>query len=106
MARSDNVSWQEYGYLKLDAISETSLANRSKFNFTKITPTKFIKVSKLVAKEECVVAECGLSMTTIEGDEVIISTASAPGAVSVKAEFYNGKYEPEFAHDDLDVVPI
>lgn len=99
-------SWQEYGYLKLDITDENLLGSRDKFNFREITPVAFTKISKLVNNEDDVVAECGLIMTTEKEQQVVISTAPAPGAVTIKAEFYDGEYDPEIPFEDLNELPM
>ncbi|MCB4434618.1 hypothetical protein LHL20_00010 [Alteromonas sp. McT4-15] len=103
---SDSKSWQEYGYLKLEIIEEKLLSNRDKFNFCKLKPISFSKVFMLVNEEDDVVAECGLLLTNDQDEQVLISTSPAPGAISVKAEFYDGEYEPEVFIDDLRVLPL
>ncbi|CAB0150933.1 hypothetical protein PSI9734_01372 [Pseudidiomarina piscicola] len=106
VASAGNGDWQEYGFLKLDITDESSLGSRDKFNFREITPIAFTKVSKLVNNEDDVVAECGLLMTTEEEKQVVISTAPAPGAVTVKAEFYDGEYDPEILFEDLQQTKL
>jgi hypothetical protein len=106
VASAGDGSWQEYGYLKLDITDENSLGSRDKFNFKEITPIAFTKVSKLVSNEDDVVAECGLLITTEQEKQVLISTAPSPGAVTVKAEFYDGEYDPEILLEDLSEQPI
>lgn len=99
-------SWREYGYLKLDITDENLLGSRDKFNFREITPITFTKISKLVNNEDDVIAECGLLMITEEEKQVVISTAPAPGAVTVKAEFYDGEYDPEIPFEDLNELTM
>ena len=106
VANADDDSWKEYGYLKLDITNEKSLVCRDKFDFTEITPLSFIKVAKLVNHEDDVVAECGLLLTTEQKKQIVISTAPSPGAVTVKAEFYDGKYNPESFLEDLNELPM
>ena len=101
---SDSKSWQEYGYLKLEIIEEKLLSNRDKFNFCKLNPISFSKAFILVNEEDDVAAECGLLLTNEQDEQFLISTSPAPGAISVKAEFYDGEYEPEIFIDDLKVL--
>ena len=106
VASAGDGSWQEYGYLKLDITDEHLLGSRDKFNFREITPVEITNISKLVNNEDDVVAECGLLMTTEEGQQDVISTAPSPGAVTVKAEFYDGEYESEIPLENLNELPM
>lgn len=106
VSSSGTGDWQEYGYLKLDITDESELGCRDKFNFRALEPIVFSKVVKLINEEDGVSAECGLLLATEERKQVLISTAPAPGAVTVKAEFNDGEYDPEIPFEDTIERPI
>ncbi|RUO62271.1 hypothetical protein [Pseudidiomarina insulisalsae] len=106
VSTSGSGGWQEYGYLKLNIVDESELDSRDKFNFCALEPIVFSQVAKLVNEEDDVSAECGLLLTTDDGKQVLISTAPAPGAVTVKAEFNSGEYDPEILLEDTIQRPI
>jgi hypothetical protein len=106
VASAGDGGWQEYGYLKLDITDENSLSSRDKFDFRGISPITLTRVSKLVNNEDDVLAECGLLIITEQETQVLITTAPSPGAVSVKAEFYDGEYDPEVLFENLREQPM
>lgn len=52
-------------------------------------------LSLLINVEDNIEAECGIVLYSSEGRQVNVSTAPAPGAVSVLAPFSSDVYKPE-----------
>jgi hypothetical protein len=89
-------SWREYGYLKCEVKQTKDIKDPSDvFEFSSIKAFKVEKIFLLINKEDDVIAECGITFQCQKGNEIIISTAPSPGAISVNADFNQGAFLPE-----------
>lgn len=88
--------WEEFGYLKCELVSDKDKRDPNDiFNRVGIKKMPIESISLLINVDKDVEAECGIVLHSSEGHEVIVSTAPAPGAVSVLAPFNSDEYKPE-----------
>ncbi|SUI78374.1 hypothetical protein [Shewanella baltica] len=90
---ASSTGWKEYGYLRVDF--KPIEYNKDVLTYTAIEPIDISSLDVLVNEEDDVVAECGLILLGKNKREIIISTAPAPGAVSIRSDFSSLGYTPE-----------
>ncbi|MEI8603208.1 hypothetical protein P4S55_22235 [Shewanella sp. PP-Sp27a-2] len=101
---TSSTGWKEYGYLRVDL--NPIECNKDVLKYTAIEPMNISSLDILINEEDDVISECGLILRDRNNREIVISTAPAPSAVSIRADFNTLGYKPEILFEQCRIKKI
>jgi hypothetical protein len=88
--------WQEVGSINIKVVAQEQLDDAADiFLITKINQFTINDIKLLVDCDNKYYAECGVILINNFGEEIVIACSPELGAVSVKAPFNFGKFNPD-----------
>lgn len=98
--------WQEMGSLKIVFNDEKQTSQQDSNHLVKrdIGYFEIARISLITFDNDNVYAECGVIFCNDKGDEFVIATAPAPGAVTVKLPSQSSEFQPETLLSDCQRV--
>lgn len=98
--------WQELGSLHVVLLSDNEKNKLTQMEKIEIPKFQANDLFYLVYKNETVYAESGICMKNAEGQELVIVTAPAPGAVCVKLPDNNDEVKSEMDFSDYKLFRL
>ncbi len=100
--------WQEMGSLKIIFHNEdqTSQQDSSLLVKRNIGCFSIAHISLITFDDDNVYAECGVIFCNDKGDECVVATAPAPGAVTVKLPSQSSEFQPEMLLSDCQRITL
>lgn len=63
-------------------------------------------IEKLLFEDDEIISECGIVISIENGTKIVVAAGNSPGSVSVRSDFSDQPFDPQFPIADCVVVPL